>query len=116
MIRGALPHSCLQGRLQSVLCSSTVSDLEVTPCTRTSRLPPMIELSLAAFRRDLPELMNTHYREWVAYHGEERVGFGKTEFELYQVCFRMGLTEEEFLVRSVESEMAEEADPNEWWD
>ena len=94
---------------------------EMTPARAASDfppviLPPMIELSLAAFRRDLSELMNTHYREWVAYHGEERLGFGKTEFELYQVCFRMGLTEEEFLVRSVESEMAEEADPNEWWD
>ena len=39
---------------------------------------PMIQKSIDAFRRDLPELLKTHYRKWVAYHGDERIGFGKT--------------------------------------
>jgi hypothetical protein len=83
---------------------------------RSFDLPPLIERALAAFRRDLPELMKTHYRKWVAYHGDERIGFAKTETELYQECFRRGWTEEEFLVRSVEPEMPEEVDPEELMD
>jgi hypothetical protein len=79
-------------------------------------LPPMIERSLAAFRRDLPELMKTHYRKWVAYHGDERIGFGKSQTELYQQCFRRGLTEEEFVVRNIEPQEPEEVDPEELMD
>lgn len=37
-------------------------------------IPPMIERSQSAFRRDLPALMKTHYRQWVAYHGDARIG------------------------------------------
>ncbi len=75
-------------------------------------IPAMIERSQAAFRRDLPELMKTHYRQWVAYHGDERVGFGKTERELYEKCLRYGWTDEEFVVRSIEPEMDDEIDPH----
>lgn len=44
---------------------------------------PMIQKSIDAFRRDLPELLKTHPGKWVAYHCDERVGFGKTQTELY---------------------------------
>ena len=59
---------------------------------------PMIQKSIDAFRRDLPELLRTHPGKWVAYHGDERVGFGKTETELYQRCFARGLTRDDFIV------------------
>jgi len=45
---------------------------------------PMIARSQAAFRRDLPELLKTHYWQWVAYHGDDRICFGRTQFELYE--------------------------------
>jgi hypothetical protein len=59
---------------------------------------PMIQKSIDAFRRDLPELLQTHPGKWVAYHGDERVGFGKTQTELYQRCFARGLTRDDFIV------------------
>ncbi len=45
----------------------------------------MIQKSIDAFRRDLPELLRTHPGQWVAYHGDERIGFGRTETELSMV-------------------------------
>ncbi len=59
---------------------------------------PMVQTSIDAFRRDLPELLETHRRQWVAYHGDERLGFGETETELYQRAFRRGLTRNDFIV------------------
>ena len=59
---------------------------------------PMIQKSIDAFRRDLPELLKTHPDRWVAYHGDERVGFGRTETELYRRCFARGLTRDDFIV------------------
>jgi hypothetical protein len=59
---------------------------------------PMIQKSIDAFRRDLPHLLKTHPGKWVAYHGDERVGFGRTETELYQRCFARGLTRDDFIV------------------
>jgi capsid protein len=76
-------------------------------------IPPMIAQAQAAFRRDLPELMKTHYRQWVAYHGERRVGFARTKTELYQRCLKLGLSDWEFVVRSVEPEPDEDLDPEE---
>ena len=84
--------------------------------TWTYEVSPMIERSQAAFRRDLPELMKTHYRQWVAYHGDERIGFGRTETELYEECFRRGLKDDEFVARSIEPEMPDEIDPEELMD
>ena len=84
--------------------------------TWTYEVAPMIERSQAAFRSDLPELMKTHYRQWVAYHGDERVGFGRTETELYRECFRRGFKRSEFVVRSIEPEMPDEIDAEEFMD
>ena len=63
---------------------------------------PMIQKSIDAFRRDLPDMLKTHRGNWVAYHGDERMGFGKTETELYHECFRRGLTRDDFVVCGVE--------------
>lgn len=63
---------------------------------------PTIQESIDAFRRDLPELLKTHPGKWVAYHGHERLGVGKTQTELYQQGFRRGLTQNDFIVGFVE--------------
>ena len=63
---------------------------------------PMIQRSVDAFRSDLPELLKTHRGKWVAYHGDERLGFGKTQTELYQQGFRRGLTRDDFVVGFIE--------------
>ena len=63
---------------------------------------PMIQKSIDTFRRDLPELVKTHNGKWVAYYGNKRIGFGRTETELYEEGFRRGLTRHEFVVFGIE--------------
>ena len=63
---------------------------------------PIITKSIDAFRRDLPEMLKTHRGKWVAYHGDERISFGKTKTGLCRECRRRGLTRNEFVVCGVE--------------
>lgn len=51
-----------------------------------------------AFYRNLPELLKKHCRQWVAYRGNECVGFARTETELYQRCLQRGFKPEDFVV------------------
>ena len=69
---------------------------------------PMIQRGHEAFRRDLPALMKTHYRKWVAYHGDRRLGFGKSKVALLREWLSQGIPEEELVVRSVEPEMTDD--------
>jgi hypothetical protein len=43
------------------------------------KVPPMIQNAMEKHRRDLPELMKRHADQWVAYHGEERLEFGRSQ-------------------------------------
>ena len=79
-------------------------------------IPPMIQRSQEAFGRDLPELLKKRRGQWVAYHGDERIGFGRTETQLYQECFRRGLTDDEFVVRIVVPQWEEDIDFGEFVD
>jgi hypothetical protein len=45
---------------------------------------PMIQQALDRHRRDLPELLKTHRYEWVIYHGDRRLEFGRTKHKLYR--------------------------------
>jgi len=63
-----------------------------------SAVPSMESQSMDAFYRDLPELLKEHPRKWVAYHGDELIGVGRTQTELYHKCLRRGLKEDEFVV------------------
>jgi len=87
--------------------------MRIDEATCAYEIAPLVARSQAAFRRDLPELLKTHYRQWVAYHGEDRIRFGRTQFELYEECYRRGLHDDEFVVRSVEPEMPDEIDATE---
>ncbi|HPM82015.1 MAG TPA: hypothetical protein PLF81_15015 [Candidatus Anammoximicrobium sp.] len=59
-------------------------------------------------RRDLPRLLETDYGKWVAYCGNERLGLGRTQTELYERGFARGLKSDEFLVCSIEPEIPDE--------
>lgn len=67
-------------------------------------MTPLMFRSQQAFWRDLPELLElrSRKRQWVAYHGNERIGFGETGTDLYQECFRRGLERGEFYVGLLE--------------
>ena len=68
------------------------------------RIDPLMLRAMEAFWRDLPRLLagETRKQQWVAYHGDERIGFGKTKTELYQLCLGRGLQHGEFYVAKLE--------------
>jgi hypothetical protein len=63
---------------------------------------PMIEKSIDAFRRELPELLKKHRGQYVAYHGDERIGIDRSQISLYHKCFRRGLGRDDFLVCGID--------------
>lgn len=68
------------------------------------------ERALLAFRRELPELLKQRRGEWVAYHGDRRVGIARTGLELYQECARQGIPFDDFIVTRIELEPPYEVD------
>jgi hypothetical protein len=69
--------------------------------------PQMLD-SMQAFWRDLPGLLRlrSRQRRYVAYHGHERVGYGRTQTELYRECLARGLRRGEFYVGPLEEREA----------
>jgi CheY-like chemotaxis protein len=82
--------------------------LELIRARSDDAIPPMLERSNKAFERALDDLLKTHYRQWVAYHGDEQVGFGRSQTALFDQCLRRGFKEDQFVVRSVEPLIADE--------
>jgi hypothetical protein len=77
----------------------------VQPPTANETIPPGIRRSQEAYWRDLPELLQlkSRKRQWVAYHGDQRIGFGRTSAELYQECLQLHhLRQDEFYVDRLE--------------
>jgi hypothetical protein len=75
-------------------------------------VPPGIQRSQEAFRRDLPLLLQEPalYRQWVAYRGEERIGIAPSKRVLYQECLSKGMREDEFVVRRILPEVPREVE------
>jgi hypothetical protein len=71
-------------------------------------IPQIVLDSQAAFRRDLDRLLSLHPQKWVAYSGNEQIGIGCSETELYKRCFQRGLEPGQFVVRSIEPQVADE--------
>jgi hypothetical protein len=61
-------------------------------------VPPLRAQGEAAYYRDLQGILQERSRVWVAYSGDERIGFGRTKSELYDICLRRGLQPHEFIV------------------
>jgi hypothetical protein len=60
------------------------------------------EQAFRAFERELPQLWEERPGQWVAYRGEERLGFATQKHELYQRCFEQGLVLDEFFIFCIE--------------
>lgn len=71
---------------------------------------PAIAESRSAFLSDLPELLKAHPGKWVAYRGRRRLGVAPAKRALYQQCLDQGLREDEFIVCSIEPDVASESD------
>jgi hypothetical protein len=61
--------------------------------------PPAILQAQEAFRRDRPALLRERPGQWVAYHGDHRIGFGRTQDALWRECRRQGY--HDFLIRCI---------------
>jgi hypothetical protein len=64
----------------------------------------MGEKAVRAFRRDLPGLLKERPRQWVAYHGDQCLGFAMTARELHRECIRRRLPDDEYIVRPIAPE------------
>jgi hypothetical protein len=84
--------------VQSVQSSTSVPlQVEVPIFDRT-----MYDRGVAAFERELPELMKTHHRQFVVYHGERRIGPFKTLRRLNAECRKQHIPLGERVCRVVE--------------
>ena len=63
--------------------------------------------SLRAFRRDLPQLWIERPGQFVAYQGEQQLGFDCHKHRLYQQCYERGLLQDEFVIFCIEPEETE---------
>ncbi len=63
--------------------------------------------ALHAFQRELPHLWTERAGQWVAYQGDQQLGFAPHKHELYQQCFQRGLRREEFVVFCIEPQETE---------
>lgn len=63
--------------------------------------------ALQAFQRDLPELYSQHPGKWVAYQGDQRLGFAEQKHLLYQQCLERGLHRDDFVVFCIEPQETE---------
>ena len=102
-------------RGQSAEGESPVAEV-VIPSLLDREVPVLIRRAQAAFRRDLPRLLEEHPHRWVAYHGDRRVATGSSKRQLVQECVRQGLPRDEFVVRLVDPEPGDEFDWNEFRD
>jgi hypothetical protein len=63
--------------------------------------------ALLAFQRDLSLLWKERPGQWVAYRGDQQLGFAAQKHELYQRLFQRGLEREEFVVFCIEAQETE---------
>jgi hypothetical protein len=73
----------------------------------TKEIADQKQNALQAFRRDLPQLWTERPGQWVAYQGDQQLGFSPQKHELYQKCFQNGLQPDEFVVFCIEPEETE---------
>lgn len=87
-------------RIKGTIGLSSITRLET---------PEGVVRSRSAFVRNLAILLPLKTREvlWAAFQGDEQVGVGATETELYQLCTRRGLKDGEFYVGRIEPQPPE---------
>jgi hypothetical protein len=73
----------------------------------TTQAADLKRKGLQAFQRDLPHLYSQRPGQWVAYQGEQLLGFADKKHLLYQQCFDRGLQGEEFVVFCIEAQETE---------
>src|SRR4051794_37139012 len=93
-------------RRKYVLVATELQQTPGRPCASAAvqsadlTVPPGIRRSQEAFHRDLPRLLESRKLrgQWVAYHGDERVGVTPRMADLTRECLRRGLQDDQFYV------------------
>lgn len=62
------------------------------------QLQQLRQQAARGFERDLPCLLAAHPGQWVAYQGDQQVICAPHTHEIYQECFRQGLTADQFVI------------------
>lgn len=65
----------------------------------------ILEQAVRTFKSDLPKLLETHTRQWVAYHGAKQLGFGDSKAELMEGFVNQGYKQEELYIRMVQPDI-----------
>jgi hypothetical protein len=74
-------------------------------------IPEGIRISQEAFRRDLPELLKQKrlFRQWIAYHRNERIGIARDGETLLNKCLERGLANDDYYLGWIDAcELIEE--------
>jgi hypothetical protein len=80
-------------------------------------IPEGVRRSQRAFLRDLPELLKDEALrgQWVAYHGDERVGIAPSDEPLIRECMRRGLRKDRDYDLFIINETEEVEMPSSWY-
>jgi hypothetical protein len=73
--------------------------------------PRLREKGEASFYRDLSAILAERGPTWVAYYGDEQIGFGKSKSELFERCLKQGLSADEFIVLFADEAARHDHDP-----
>ena len=65
-----------------------------------------VEESEPAFLRELPDLLESHQGEWVAFQGGTRLAFGKSKPVVLQRCTKSGYRAEDLVIRKIVPQLA----------
>ena len=94
----------LEGILSKLKALAEEGGEAVEPQERGSR-SALLQQARRAFQTELPELLKTHPRQWVAYRGADRIGFGPTKTQLTRECIQRRVPYEELFVRMVQPDI-----------
>jgi hypothetical protein len=101
---------CLRMRARQFLAAHHPSD-EAGPPDRSFAIPAGIRCSQEALRRDLPRLLASRQLrgQWIAYHGDERIGIAPDARALLGECVRRGFRDDEYYLGWIDpTELIEE--------
>jgi len=84
------------------------SEDDTTSSLLGRKVPPSIQRANEALRRDLPELLKNYPRRWVAYTGDWMMAVGRSRRNLCELCLSRGLSDDDFVVLSIEPEVPDE--------
>ncbi|GEM_PF-2441520 len=72
-----------------------------------AQIQDLQEQAESAFEKDLPQMWLERPGQWVAYRGDERLGFAAQKHTVYQQCLQRGFVNEEIAVFCIEAQETE---------